>query len=198
MAVGSRATTPAPSDDEEYREEPPSGRRIGIALSGGGIRSAAFNLGALQALQEERVLGTADYLAAVSGGNYIASALTISRAYSEPGCENGRAQWAHGSPEERYLRRSTNYLAPGHVGRTWLTMNMLHGFVLNYLPFLLCAFVAGRLIGWPAHWAGIQLDEIRLNGLDLAGVAGRAGPVGARRGRRGGVAALPRRPQGRR
>lgn len=166
MAVASRAT-PAPSDDDEYREKPPHGRRIGIALSGGGIRSAAFNLGALQALQEERVLGTADYVAAVSGGNYIASALTISQAYSEPGCENGRALWAHGSPEERYLRRSTNYLAPGHVGRTWLAMNTLHGFVLNYLPFGLCAFIAGRLIGWPAHWSGIELDEIRLNGLEL-------------------------------
>ena len=91
--------------------------RVGICCSGGGIRSAAFNLGALQALQEERVLGSAEYVAAVSGGNYIASALTISHAYAEPGAEDGHPLWAHGSPEERLLRRNTNYLAPGFTGR---------------------------------------------------------------------------------
>jgi hypothetical protein len=169
MAVGSRATTPAHSDRGEYVAQPPHGRRIGIALSGGGVRSAAFNLGALQALQEEQVLGTAEYLAAVSGGNYIASALTISQAYAEPGCENGRPLWSHGSPEERYLRRSTNYIAPGHVGRTWLVMNTLHGFVLNYAPFLLCAAVAGGLVGWLTHWTGVGLDTIRLGGLGAPG-----------------------------
>ena len=169
MAVGSRATTPAHSDRAEYIAEPPRRRRIGIALSGGGVRSAAFNLGALQALQEEQVLATAEYLAAVSGGNYIASALTISQAYAEPGTGNGRPLWSHGSPEERYLRRSTNYIAPGHVGRTWLVMNTLHGFVLNYLPFLLCASVAGGLVGWLTHWSGVELDEIRLNGLGVLG-----------------------------
>jgi hypothetical protein len=169
MAVGSRATTPAHSDRDEYVAQPPPGRRIGIALSGGGVRSAAFNLGALQALQEEKVLATADYVAAVSGGNYIASAWAISHAYAEPGTENGRPLWSHGSPEERYLRRSTNYIAPGHVGRTWMAMNTLHGFVLNYLPFLLCAFIGGRLVGWLTHWSGVELDEIRLNGLGVPG-----------------------------
>jgi Patatin-like phospholipase len=145
----------AHSDRAEYIAEPPYARRIGIALSGGGVRSAAYNLGALQALQEEQVLATADYLAGVSGGNYIASALTISQAYAEPGTENGRPLWSHGSPEERYLRRSTNYMAPGHVGRTWLAMNTLHGFVLNYVPFLLCASIAGGLVGWLNHWSVI-------------------------------------------
>ncbi len=167
MPLGSRTTRPAPSDEVEYRETPSTGRRIGIALSGGGIRSAAFNLGALQALQERKVLASADYLAAVSGGNYVASALTISQAYSDPGCENGKPLWAHGSPEERYLRRSTNYLAPGYTGRVWLAMSVLYGFVLNYLPFLLCAFIAGRLVGWLVSWRGLELADLRLNGLGM-------------------------------
>jgi hypothetical protein len=125
--------------------------RLGIALSGGGIRSAAFNLGALQALRERNVLEHADYLAAVSGGNYVASALTISGAYQRPEHDNGRPQWAHCSVEERYLRRHTDYLAPGLAGRVWLGLNVVYGFALNYLPFLLCAFVAGRVAGWGLH-----------------------------------------------
>jgi hypothetical protein len=159
MALRPRESHPVPGYDEEYCADPPRGRRIGISLSGGGIRSAAFNLGALQALQEERVLGSAEYVAAVSGGNYIASALTISHAYAEPGAEDGHPLWAHGSPEERLLRRNTNYLAPGFAGRIWFAMNVLHGFVLNLLPFLLCGFIAGRVVGWLAYSAGIRLTD---------------------------------------
>ena len=49
---------------------------IGIAISGGGIRSASFGLGVLQALLEQGKLQKADYLSTVSGGGYIGSALT--------------------------------------------------------------------------------------------------------------------------
>ena len=56
-------------------EEPRPGK-LGICCSGGGIRSAAFNLGALQVLQEEGELRRASYLAAVSGGSYIAAAFS--------------------------------------------------------------------------------------------------------------------------
>ena len=45
---------------------------IGLAFSGGGIRSATFHLGLLQALQEMDKLGKFDYLSTVSGGSYIA------------------------------------------------------------------------------------------------------------------------------
>ncbi|HEY0811755.1 MAG TPA: hypothetical protein VGE11_00620 [Pseudonocardia sp.] len=159
MALRPRESRPVPGYDEEYCADPPRGRRIGISLSGGGVRSAAFNLGALQALQEERVLSSAEYVAAVSGGNYIASALTISHAYAEPGAEDAHPLWAHGSPEERLLRRNTNYLAPGFAGRVWMTMNVLHGFVLNYLPFLLGGFIAGRVLGWLAYAARIRLTD---------------------------------------
>ena len=45
--------------------------RVGLALSGGGIRSATFNLGLMQAMQEKGVLGLFDYVATVSGGGYV-------------------------------------------------------------------------------------------------------------------------------
>ena len=48
----------------------------GIALSGGGIRSASFCLGILQALSYAGWLKKLDYLSTVSGGGYIGGSLT--------------------------------------------------------------------------------------------------------------------------
>lgn len=44
---------------------------VGLALSGGGIRSASFNLGVLQGFAERRTLWLFDYLSTVSGGGFI-------------------------------------------------------------------------------------------------------------------------------
>src|SRR5262245_57910487 len=69
-AAGSvRAATP---------EGPPTTRHdlIGLALSGGGIRSATWSLGILQALHRRGVLPHVDYLSTVSGGGFIGAALT--------------------------------------------------------------------------------------------------------------------------
>jgi hypothetical protein len=49
---------------------------LGLAISGGGIRSATFALGVIQALAEERMLRYVDYLSTVSGGGYIGSWLS--------------------------------------------------------------------------------------------------------------------------
>lgn len=46
---------------------------FGICFSGGGIRSATFNLGILQGLAGCKLLRFADYLSTVSGGGYIGS-----------------------------------------------------------------------------------------------------------------------------
>jgi hypothetical protein len=44
---------------------------FGLALSGGGIRSATFSLGLLQGFHETGVLRIFDYLSTVSGGGYV-------------------------------------------------------------------------------------------------------------------------------
>ena len=49
---------------------------VGLAFSGGGIRSATFNLGILQGLASFQLLGTFDYLSTVSGGGYIGAWLS--------------------------------------------------------------------------------------------------------------------------
>src|SRR5690348_18043539 len=47
-----------------------------LCISGGGIRSATFALGALQGLAQAGILSSLDYLSTVSGGGYIGSWLT--------------------------------------------------------------------------------------------------------------------------
>ena len=69
--------TPPTTDDGE--KAPPGGSSkesrptalAGIALSGGGVRSATFCLGVLQALQERGVLRVFDYISTVSGGGFV-------------------------------------------------------------------------------------------------------------------------------
>ena len=60
---------------------------VGLAFSGGGIRSATFNLGILQALASLGLLTRIDYLSTVSGGGYIAGWLAgwVRRETSEAG-----------------------------------------------------------------------------------------------------------------
>ena len=63
------------ADRREVPERTPEDL-TGIALSGGGIRSAIFALGVLQALARRGLLGRFDYLSTVSGGGYIGASLT--------------------------------------------------------------------------------------------------------------------------
>jgi predicted acylesterase/phospholipase RssA len=50
--------------------EPNAHEPVGLALSGGGIRSATFSLGVLQELHARGLLTACDYLSTVSGGGY--------------------------------------------------------------------------------------------------------------------------------
>jgi hypothetical protein len=61
----------------------------GIALAGGGIRSATFSLGVLQALGEHGGLRLFDFLSTVSGGGYTGGWLSawLSRTTSNEACE---------------------------------------------------------------------------------------------------------------
>src|SRR5580658_4457158 len=51
-------------------------RQSALCISGGGIRSATFSLGVLQALAQQKFLSQFDYLSTVSGGGYIGGWLT--------------------------------------------------------------------------------------------------------------------------
>jgi hypothetical protein len=56
---------------------------IGLALSGGGIRSATTCLGVLQALSRMDILPMVDYLCTVSGGGYIGGCLSALLSWNE-------------------------------------------------------------------------------------------------------------------
>jgi hypothetical protein len=101
---------------------------VGLAFSGGGIRSATFNLGVIQALARNNLLNLVDYLSTVSGGGYIGSWLS-SWAYhlskKDKSKENHVAQIEAalnqparhlGDPAEpmqvSFLRKYSNYLTP--------------------------------------------------------------------------------------
>jgi hypothetical protein len=141
--------------------EPPSPDRddVGVCCSGGGIRSAAFNLGALQTLQDEqhRVLQRSKYLAAVSGGSYIAAAFSMvaktrrkpSDDDSDPALVDDDAlPFCPGSPEEQYLRNHLGYLAPDGLARVYLGLRLLAGMILNVVLIGLPVLLAGLLVGW--------------------------------------------------
>jgi hypothetical protein len=58
-------------------EQPtPDNGLVGLAFSGGGIRSATLNLGIAQALNEYGIFRHADYMSTVSGGGYLGSSLS--------------------------------------------------------------------------------------------------------------------------
>ena len=72
-AVGLR---PPPNGGRLQPEPAVNDGLVGLALSGGGIRSATFSLGVMQALAAKDYLRYVDYLSTVSGGGYIGGSLT--------------------------------------------------------------------------------------------------------------------------
>ena len=64
---------PRPAAESEVIARAHKNQLFGLAFSGGGIRSATFNLGMSQALAEKQLLREFHYLSTVSGGGYIGS-----------------------------------------------------------------------------------------------------------------------------
>ena len=87
---------------------------VGLAFSGGGIRSATFGLGVLEGLKKLGLLNRIHYLSTVSGGGYIGSWFS---ANCRRACDRGdRRDWrsseADWSRSVQYLRDYSNYLSP--------------------------------------------------------------------------------------
>jgi hypothetical protein len=134
---------------------------LGLAFSGGGIRSATFNLGILQSLAKHRLLHDVDYLSTVSGGGYIGGWLSawvnrsqdaqaggdpccgileVEKALDNTGCRRDNDAVSpppEEPPQVDWLRRFSNYLTPrlGVFGTDTLTAlsTYLRNLLLNQL-----------------------------------------------------------------
>lgn len=157
---------------------------VGISVSGGGIRAAAFGLGALQVLQERErlVVGEqcADHLSAVSGGSYIVGAMAMLKSTypyqhdsdrddadlddTEPfPVEEIDDPFGPGTPELEHVRRHARYLAGGD-GAAGLALNVGLRIVLNLAFILLVVFVPMRMLGWLLGWAVPELGVADVTG----------------------------------
>ena len=127
---------------------------VGLALSGGGIRSASFSLGFLQSMGE-RLFRRIDYLSTVSGGGFIGSAVTALMANSFYRGRGAAFPFAPSRGVEEpeplsHLRNNSNYMAPGGPADLLRLLAVLvRGILLNSLslfPFLLLVCLIVMLI----------------------------------------------------
>ncbi|WP_203069801.1 patatin-like phospholipase domain-containing protein [Falsiroseomonas ponticola] len=94
---------------------------VGLALSGGGIRSASVSVGVLQALDEAGLLKEVDYLSTVSGGGYTGIGW-VSRLANEGPAAGGRFPYAKDQEAFAWLRNRASYLLPPGA---WEVMKVL-------------------------------------------------------------------------
>lgn len=159
--------------EQQVRGEALDENLVGLAFSGGGIRSATFNLGVIQGLADAGLLTQFDYLSTVSGGGYIGSWLAawIKREGDTKNvecqlhsCRTMQARAKRGDvpqgeifdtePEPvHHLRAFSNYLTPvlgimsvdGWVLASIYIRNLLLN-LLVLVPFLLALVMFERLL----------------------------------------------------
>ncbi len=151
-------------------------RLIGLAFSGGGIRSATFGLGVLQGLADLGLLRFCDYLSTVSGGGYIGSWLAAwikregsldnvekqlrpcrrDEADAERGFENTRLAVGDIRSEEpepiSHLREFSNYLAP--------RLNLLSSDAWSLVAIYVRNLVANQMVLLPALLAIMLVAQL--------------------------------------
>lgn len=166
------------------------GTLIGLAFSGGGIRSATFGLGVLEGLRDFGLLKKVDYLSTVSGGGYVGAWLS---GNCRRAADNGVADWLSEDAKEkwndsiRHLRRYSNYLSPKvgffsadtwTMAAVWLrnTLMIQLTVVLGLAVLLLLPHLLFPLfVWWPASGAApiVMLDWRWLTvALFILGVTG--------------------------
>jgi hypothetical protein len=138
----------------------------GLAFSGGGIRSATFNLGVLQALADLDLLKTFDYLSTVSGGGYIGSWLAtwiyrcgLSDVTHELGTSRVQDPGHQEAEELRFLREYSNYLTPKLGFLSLDTWNMVATYLRNTLLNLSILILAMAALLLLPH-AGVALTTL--------------------------------------
>ena len=144
--------------------------RVGLALSGGGVRSATFALGLMrglahaqedapinsdappQTLASQSLLGRLDYLSSVSGGGYTAAMYGRLVASYGLKCAQGLMA-ASNSPVLAWLRRNGRYLTPAgsrDIGIAIVTF--LRAWIAIHAEFMVACIALGLLVIAPHLW----------------------------------------------
>ncbi len=138
---------------------------VGLAFSGGGIRSAAFNLGLAQALHYFGLYRFVDYLSGVSGGSYVSAMLSHSVAqqgeYNRNTFEYASEPSGRQGMPVRKLVKNGNYL----VRLDLIANRYVAGFLLNCIPLISLLIAMGAGVAW--LWRSLDYDYFRdrLDGL---------------------------------
>ncbi len=143
----------------------------GLALSGGGIRSATFCLGVLTALARRNLLPQFDYLSTVSGGGYFGAFLTtfVSNENASLAMPDARFQLAgHPDPvrifnareEEtaplRNIRHSSKYLS----GSPWESLTAAAAQIAGMLANILVLALLPLLVALVEHCVRPRLEAL--------------------------------------
>ncbi len=155
----------APTDADSAAQMP----RVGLALSGGGIRSATFALGLMRGLAQspasdsdtdtpqadltgDSLLGRLDYLSTVSGGGYIGA--MYGRLVATYGVQRAQQLMAASeSPVLGWLRRNGRYLTPSgshDFGTAMVTY--LRAWLAIHAEFMFACIALGLLVILPHLW----------------------------------------------
>jgi hypothetical protein len=145
--------------------------RVGLALSGGGLRSATFALGLMRGLAQSRshqagaaapasqktlasdgLLGRLDYLSTVSGGGYTGG--MYGRLVATYGLQRAQALMARaGSPVLEWLRRNGRYLTPaGSRDLGIAVVTYLRSWLAIHTEFMFACIPLGLLVVLPHLW----------------------------------------------
>ena len=135
----------------------PDGGDWAICCSGGGIRSAAYCLGALQSLDSGGLLGTAKWIMGVSGGSYIASSRALVAHDLPPGTVPHA--YAPGSPEERNFRDNTRYIAPNGATVLVGALSLLLGAIVTFIIVAAPVYAFTHAWGWLLRWQGVLVPS---------------------------------------
>lgn len=154
------------SVDKGNLRDPGVDGTIGLALSGGGIRSASFCLGAIQGLFKYHIFENVDFMSTVSGGGYIGS--SFSSLYSNHQFDfSFRHKKGKTEPSPfRYLRNHANYLlGDGNLDVFRIIAVVVRGLISNVLILTVLIIISAAIIAsyLPIHfelWPFV-LDQIK-------------------------------------
>lgn len=128
-----------------------------VCCSGGGIRSAAYCLGALQSLDQTGLLAKTKWILGVSGGSYIASSRALVADDLPAGAQPHA--YAPGTPEERNLRYDSRYIAPN--GSTVLVgiLSLFLGAIGTLVIALAPLYALMHAWGWLLRWQNVLIPS---------------------------------------